>query len=84
MNLFKIACINYDSNPVYYQGNYTKRNELISLQKVISDMGKEAIESVLEQRNIESLDIDYSPERAEMTAHESGPDTRFRAESNLS
>ena len=44
INLFKIACINYVSNPVFYQGKYTARQELISLSKVITDMAKDAIE----------------------------------------
>ena len=49
-------------------------------------MGKEAIESVLEHRNQEkqynNMDLSYSPERAEMTAHESQPETHWRTESN--
>ena len=45
LNLFKIACINYQPNPVYYQGKTIQRQELLSLQKVIADLAKETIES---------------------------------------
>ena len=31
MNLFKIACVNYQSNPIVYQSKLLPRQELISL-----------------------------------------------------
>ena len=40
LNLFKIACINYQPNPVTYQNKLINRHELVSLQKVISDLAK--------------------------------------------
>ena len=70
INLFKIACINYTSNPVYYQGKQVNRRELISLQKVISDLAKQAIESSSEVENQRSLLLpgreNFSPERTEV------------------
>lgn len=85
MQLFKIACINYDSNPVFYQGTYNKRNELISLQKVIADMGKDAAEAILARNKCDrQLNVSISPERAEMTAQESGLATAWRTPSNIS
>ena len=70
INLFKIACINYTSNPVYYQGKQVNRRELISLQKVISDLAKQAIESSAEVENQRSLLLpgreNFSPERTEV------------------
>ena len=44
LNLFKIACINYLPNPVYYQGQTIQRQELISLQRVITNMAKDSVE----------------------------------------
>ena len=44
LNLFKVACINYHANPVTYQGKQISRKDLISLQKVVSDMGVASIE----------------------------------------
>ena len=38
LNLFKIACLKYEANPVTYQGKQIERKELLSLQKVITDM----------------------------------------------
>ena len=40
LNIFKVACMNYQSNPVTYQNRLIKRSELISLQKVVSDLAK--------------------------------------------
>ena len=48
IKLFKIACINYTSNPVTYQGKHIGRRELISLQKVVSDMAKDSIETTVD------------------------------------
>ena len=44
LNLFKVACLNYQANPVTYQGKQISRKDLISLQKVVSDMGVALIE----------------------------------------
>ena len=44
LNLFKVACLNYEANPVTYQGKQISRKDLISLQKVVSDMGVALIE----------------------------------------
>ena len=44
LNLFKVACLNYDSNPVYHEGHYLDRKELMSLQNVIADKAKFLIE----------------------------------------
>lgn len=44
LNLFKVACINYEANPVLYQGKLVDRRELISLQKVISELAKEKLD----------------------------------------
>ena len=38
MNLFKIACLKYEPNPVSYQDKRLERKELLSLQKVIAEM----------------------------------------------
>lgn len=46
LNLFKVACLNYIPNPVVYQDKKIDRKELISLQKVISDLTKHQIESI--------------------------------------
>ena len=67
MNLFKIACINYLPNPVSYQGKMIPRRDLISLQKVVSDMAIKSIESTNEQIDGRSEDqyqtqADYSPD----------------------
>lgn len=73
LNLFKIACINYQPNPVYYQGQSIQRQELISLQKVITNMAKEAVEQRLlsvyseDGAGHETLPMNYSPEVPEMT-----------------
>ena len=40
LSLFKLACINYQANPVNYQEKLVARQELISLQKAISDLAK--------------------------------------------
>ena len=45
LNLFKIACINYTPNPVNYQDKAINRQELVSLQKVVSDLAIEGIEA---------------------------------------
>ena len=45
LNLFKIACLNYEPNPVFHDGHYIDRRELISLQHVIADKAKFAIDS---------------------------------------
>ena len=37
LNLFKVACLNYEPNPVFHGGHYIDRRELISLQHVIAD-----------------------------------------------
>ena len=69
INLFKVACMNYTSNPVSYQGKQVGRRELISLQKVISDLAKQAIESSVAE-NQRSLVLPgrehFSPERTEI------------------
>ena len=44
LSLFKVACVNYLPNPVNYQGKSIKRQDLLSLQKVISDMARDTIE----------------------------------------
>ena len=69
INLFKIACINYTSNPVNYQGKQVNRRELISLQKVITDLAKQAIESSVAENQRSMLlpgREHFSPERTEI------------------
>ncbi len=44
LNLFKVACLNYIANPVFHNGHFIERKELISLQHVISDKAKFIIE----------------------------------------
>ena len=45
LNLFKVACLNYEPNPVFHEGHYIDRRELISLQNVIADKAKFLIDS---------------------------------------
>ena len=64
LNLFKIACINYTPNPVSYQDKAINRQELVSLQKVVSDLAIEGIEATetfinQEHKNPEQTRIDY-------------------------
>ena len=47
LNLFKVACLNYIPNPVAYQGKFINRRELVALQKVVSDLAKNSIESTV-------------------------------------
>jgi len=47
LNLFKVACLNYTPNPVAYQGKFINRRELVALQKVVSDLAKNSIESTV-------------------------------------
>lgn len=49
LNLFKIACLKYEANPVTYQGKQIERKELLSLQKVITDLAVQRMEQVKEK-----------------------------------
>jgi len=46
INLFKVACLHYESNPVAYQGRKLDRKELLSLQKVVADLAKQSMMSI--------------------------------------
>lgn len=46
LNLFKVACINYLPNPVTYQNKSIKRTDLITIQRVVTDIAREYIEEV--------------------------------------
>ena len=67
LNLFKVACLDYQANPVNYQGKRIDRRELISLQKVVSDLAKSSLESTKDDVQHIGFRIpgggDMSPER---------------------
>ena len=38
LNLFKVACLKYEANPVNYQNKLIERRDMISLHRVIAEM----------------------------------------------
>ena len=79
LNLFKVACINYISNPVFYEGHYLDRRELISLQHVISDKAKCLIEdNDAVAGNLTALNMEKFQIPADISQH-STPKNRDKA-----
>ena len=48
LHLFKIACLRYDPNPVNYQSKLVDRKEMLSLQKVVSQMALQQLKTIKE------------------------------------
>lgn len=79
--LFKVACLNYTANPVVYQEKSIARRELISLQRVVSDLAKHSIESTQDHAaSALSSKIQVSPEQ--LLGHEEKSTTRQADESS--
>ena len=46
LHLFKVACLKYEANPVSYQKKVLERKELLSLQRVITEMAVQQMEMI--------------------------------------
>ena len=44
--MFKVACLKYEANPVSYQKKVLERKELLSLQRVITEMAVQQMEMI--------------------------------------
>ena len=71
LSLFKIACINYTPNPVSYQDKAINRQELVSLQKVVSDLAIEGIEAT-ETELAAGSELEEELDREVPAAHRAG------------